>query len=186
MQPHWDYFAGSDLQCSKFQSFRLQNHHIPPSPWLKDSIIPILEKNSNRYDFGELDMENIMTTLELSNCSLSADDMSALAAFLGKNTTLRSLDLSQNNIESVETVKTFAKAIKKHPALRDICFAHCSIGGGDKDVLEKLLVACKECDSLEIGHCDFTSEGVAMIAKFLSRKMSLTSFSLVSVYCSAC
>jgi len=134
--------------------------------------------NSNRED-----LDDNLTTLELVNCGLSADDMSALATFLLKNKTLRSLNLSKNNIESVDTVKLLTKAIKKKRSqLIHVNLADCSLGGGDNDALEMLLVACKGCESLEIGHSDFTQEGLAVVAKFLSRKMSLTSFSLVSIF----
>ena len=180
--PFYEYFAESIEDNDEIQSFKTINFNLPSSPWLKDRIIPVLELNSNRLDeFDELDLENSLTTLELSNCSLSADDLSALATFLAGNKTLRILNLSKNNIESVDNVKSLAKAIKKHPLLRSVNLSQCSIGGGDSDALDKLLVACKECDSLEIGHSDFTSEGVAVVAKFLSRKMSLASFSLVSL-----
>ena len=173
--PFYEYFAESIQQHSELQSFRIINYHLPSS-WLKESIIPVLENNSNGYD-----LKDCITTLELSNCSISADDMSALAAFLVKNKTISSLTLARNNIGSVDTVKTLIKAIKNNPMLLDVNLGHCSIGGGDKGVLDKLLVACKDCNSLEIGHGDFGTEGLTVVAKFLSRKMSLTSFSLVSL-----
>ncbi len=57
--------------------------------------------------------------------------------------------------------------------------AHVSLGGSENtDALDKILAACKTCDSLEIGHEDFDSECVEMVANFIGRKNSLTSFSL--------
>ena len=172
--PFYEYFAEGIQQQHDIETFRIVNYNLPPSPWLGDSVIPVLEMNSNRHHY-----EGNMTTLELSNCSLSADDLTALATFLAGNKTLWSLNISHSNIESVDTVKDLAKAIKKHPILHDVILAYCSLGGGNHDALDKLLVACKECDSLEIGHNDFDSEGVALIAKFLGRKNALTSFSLM-------
>lgn len=174
MLPCYEYFAAGIQQHSDLQTFKIVNCNIPPSPWLGDSILPVLEMNSNRTD-----LEGNMTTLELTNCSLSADDLSALAKFLAGNKTLCTLNISRNNIESVDTVKALAKAIKKHPALLEVGLAYCSLGGGNHDALDKILAACKECDSLEIGHSDFDSEGVANIAKFLGKKNSVTSFSLM-------
>ena len=74
MLAHYNYFAESIEGHDELESFSVSNFNLPPSPWLKDSIIPVLEMNSNRQD-----LEDNLTTLVLSNCSLSADDMSALA-----------------------------------------------------------------------------------------------------------
>jgi Ran GTPase-activating protein (RanGAP) involved in mRNA processing and transport len=146
------------------------NHFLPPI-WLRTKVIPILKTIDGNSFEG-------ITSLQLSNCSLAADDLTSVVDFVAGIETLRSLNLSKNNFESVDTVLSLAKAIKKHPALVHVGLAHCSLGGGDQDALKKILTACKDCDSLEIGHSDFGSEGVTMIAAFIGKKNSLTSFSL--------
>ena len=152
------------------ESFKITNHHLPPSPWLGESVLPVLETFSSR--------RGKMTVLELSNCGLSSGDISSLTKFLARNETLTLLNISRNNIESVDTVKDLAKAIKKHPSLCIVNLAYCSLGGGSSDALEKILAACKTCDALEIGHTDFTPECVAVVTKFLRKKHSLSEFSL--------
>lgn len=44
--------------------------------------------------------------------------------------------------------------------------------------MDKILAACKDCNCLAIGHEDFDTESVAIFAKFIGKKNSLTSFSL--------
>jgi Ran GTPase-activating protein (RanGAP) involved in mRNA processing and transport len=78
----------------------------------------------------------------------------------------------------VDTVKDLAQAIQQHPTLNHVNLSYCSLGGGDMAALNKMLTACKGCVSLDIGHEDFGSEGVALVAKFLGGKNALTSFSL--------
>ncbi|KAL7543714.1 hypothetical protein ACHAXR_013533 [Thalassiosira sp. AJA248-18] len=167
MLPHYEYFADGIQQHSDLHELTIVNYNLPPSPWLADTIVPVLETNSK------------MTTLELSNCSLSANDSAALTNFLAGNRTICSLNISRNDIESVDTVKSLAKAIKKHPVLVHVNLAYCSLAGGNSDALNKVLLACKQCDSLEIGHSDFDSAGVAIVAKFLAKKIAITSFSFV-------
>ena len=170
MMPCYDYFAGSVKQRPALESLKITNFFLPASPWLENNIISVVETFSNKH--------GRVTTLELSNCSLSTGDLSSLVKFLAENKTLSTLNISRNNIESEDIVKALAKAIKKHPALCNVNLAYCSLAGGH-DVLEKILAACKNCDSLEIGHEDFDSECVAAVAKFLGKKNSLTSFSLM-------
>jgi hypothetical protein len=167
--PFYEYFAQSIKQQNTVEAFKISNYHLPPSPWLGESIIPTIERASRR---GK------MTVLELSNCGLLSGDISALTEFLARNETLSSLNISRNNIESVDTVKALAKAIKKHPALSKVNLAFCSLGGGNCDGLDKILTACKTCHALEIGHADFSSECVTSVANFLGKKHSLTEFSL--------
>ena len=163
--PFYEYFADGVKQRPAMESFRITNHNLPPSPWLESSILSVLETFSN------------VATLELSNCSLSADDLFSLAKFIAKNTTLATLDISRNNIVSEDTVKDLTKAIKKHPALCSVNLAYCKLAGGS-GALEKMLTACKSCEHLEIGSEEFGSKCVAAVANFIGKMSSVTSFSL--------
>eukprot|EP00984_Skeletonema_dohrnii_P028468 scaffold18466_cov87-Skeletonema_dohrnii-CCMP3373.AAC.6 len=163
--PCYEYFAQGIQRHTSLETFKIINYHLPPSSWLENSIIPSLGNNKN------------LTSLELSNCSLYADDLASLMSFIAKNTTLSTLNISRTNIESEDTAIALAKALKKHPAICNINLAYCSFAGGSV-VVDKILAACKSCDSLKIGHEDFDKESVALVAKFIGKKNSLTSFSL--------
>jgi len=163
--PCYEYFAQGIQRHTSLETFKIINYHLPPSSWLENSILPSLEKSSN------------LKALELSNCSLYADDLSSLVDYIAKNTTLSKLNISHTNIESEDTAKALAKALKKHPAICNVNLAYCSLAGGSA-VVDKILAACKSCDSLKIGHEDFDKESVALVAKFIGKKNSLTSFSL--------
>ena len=165
MLPRYEYFAEGIQRHTSLQTFKIINHHLPPSSWLGNSVIPSLRNIST------------LTTLELSNCSLSAEDLSLLVDFLPHNKSLCTLNLSRTRIESEDTAKALAKALKKLPSICNLNLAYCSLAGGSA-VVRSILSACKDCDSLEIGHEDFDAESVAMIAKFIGKKNSLTSFSL--------
>eukprot|EP00984_Skeletonema_dohrnii_P004626 scaffold1634_cov118-Skeletonema_dohrnii-CCMP3373.AAC.24 len=165
MLPCYEYFAQGIQRHTSLETFKIINYHLPPSSWLENSILPSLEKSSN------------LRALELSNCSLSADDLSSLVDYIANNTTLSKLNISHTNIESEDTAKALAKALKKHPAICHVNLAYCSLAGGSA-VVDKILAACKSCDSLKIGHEDFDKESVALVAIFIGKKNSLTSFSL--------
>eukprot|EP00985_Skeletonema_marinoi_P006169 scaffold2682_cov90-Skeletonema_marinoi.AAC.2 len=165
MLPCYEYFAQGIQRHTSLETFNIINFHLPPSPWLGNSILTSLEKSSN------------LRALELSNCSLSADDLSSLVDYIAKNTTLSTLNISHTNIESEDTAKALAKALKKHPAICHVNLAYCSLAGGSA-IVDKILAACKSCDSLKIGHEDFDTESVALVAKFIGKKNSITSISL--------
>ena len=96
------------------EEFVITDHFLPPS-WLGDKVIPILESIEARVlDDRTL---NGITTLKLSNCSLSEYDLTSLVKFLAGNETVTSFDISRSKIESVDTINALAIAIKKHPAL---------------------------------------------------------------------
>ena len=165
MLPCYEYFAQGIQSHTSLETFKIVNHHLPPESWLGNSVLPSLGNIST------------LNALELSNCSLSAAALSSLVEFVANNTTLSTLNLSHSNIESEDTAKALAKALKKHPAICNVNLAYCSLAGGST-VVDKILSACKNCDSLEIGHEDFDKESVAMVAKFIGKKNSVTSFSL--------
>ena len=166
MMPCYDYFADGIQSYTSLESFKIVNFNLPQSPWLQNKIFPVLEQNRK------------LIALQLSNCFLSAADLTSLTEFVDGNETLSLLNISHTNIQSESTVKALAKALKKHPALRSVNLTYCNFAGGSK-MMDKILAACKKCESLEIGHQDFDSENVAAVAKFLAKKHSLTSFSLV-------
>lgn len=166
MMPCYEYFAEGIQHRTSLEEFKVINYNLPQSPWLEKNILPVLEQNRK------------LSVLELSNCSLSADDLTSLTKFVAENKTLSTLNISRTNIESEDTVKALANAFKKHPALRKVNLAYCSFAGGH-GMMDKILGACKKCDSLQIGHKDFDSNCVEKIANFLGKKHSLTSFSLV-------
>ncbi|KAL3789791.1 hypothetical protein ACHAWO_000262 [Cyclotella atomus] len=167
MMPHYEYFAQSLDGCPGIEELKI----YLPVTWLENSALPTLTSA------GETSMKGI-TTLQLSNCSLSAADMSAEVKYVADNECLSRLNLSRNNIDSVDTVRALAKAIKNHPHLRHVNLAYCSLSGGDLDALKRILFACKDCESLGIGHSDFGFEGAAMVAGYLGKKSSLTAISL--------
>lgn len=166
MMPCYEYFAEGIQRRTSLEEFKIINYNLPQSPWLEKNILPVLEQNRK------------LSVLELSNCSLSADDLTSLTKFVAENKTLSTLNISRTNIESEDTVKALANAFKKHPALRKVNLAYCSFAGGH-GMMDKILGACKKCDSLQIGHKDFDSNCVEKIANFLGKKHILTSFSLV-------
>eukprot|EP00574_Skeletonema_japonicum_P001287 CAMPEP_0201741184 /NCGR_PEP_ID=MMETSP0593-20130828/46684_1 /ASSEMBLY_ACC=CAM_ASM_000672 /TAXON_ID=267983 /ORGANISM="Skeletonema japonicum, Strain CCMP2506" /LENGTH=750 /DNA_ID=CAMNT_0048235513 /DNA_START=170 /DNA_END=2419 /DNA_ORIENTATION=- len=161
----YEYFAQGIRRHTSLETFKITNFHLPPSSWLRKNIIPPLENI------------NSLNALELSNCSLSTDDLSSLVDFVANNTTLSTLNISHSDIESEDTAKALAKALKKHPSICNVNLAYCRLAGGST-VVDKILSACKNCDCLEIGHEDFDTESVALVAKFIGKKNSLTSFSL--------
>ena len=151
--PYYDYFAAGVQACRDLESFSISNYFLPPSPWLGNSIIPVLSVNRG------------LETLELSNCSLSSDDFVSLSNWIAGNNTLSLVNFSRNNIESVDVVKSLAKAIRKHRSIRHVNLAYCSLGNGNIQALNKILSSCDSCHSLEIGHEDFPSNCVASIIR---------------------
>ena len=123
MLPNYEYFAENIRETwltgykkdRILEEFVITNHFLPPS-WLGDKVIPVLESIEARVLDNERALNGI-TTLKLSNCSLSDYDITSLAKFLAGNDTITSFDISKNNVESVDTVNALAAAIKKHPAL---------------------------------------------------------------------
>ena len=123
MLPNYEYFAENIRETwltgykkdRILEEFVITNHFLPPS-WLGDKVIPVLESIEARVLDNERALNGI-TTLKLSNCSLSDYDITSLAKFLAGNDTVTSFDISKSKIESVDTVNALAGAIKGHPAL---------------------------------------------------------------------
>ena len=168
MLPSYEYFA-TNLRESNciFESFKICNTHLPMSPYFSESLVPALEAAETLY------------TLELSNC-LGQSDLMSVVAFLSKNQVLHSLNLSGHCFDE-ETAISLANAIRKHPVLYAIFLDNCSLANGDTNVLNRILFATKDCDSLSLGHSSFNSDNIALLARFIGKKIALTSLSLNDV-----
>jgi hypothetical protein len=130
MLPYYEYFAQGIQDYKNLEEFKILNFFLPPS-WIATEVMPVLETIDERSHKG-------ITVLQLSNCSLAADDITSVVNFLGVNETIRTFDISRSNIESVETAEALANVIKNHPALYDVNLAYCSLGGGDSGVLSQV------------------------------------------------
>ena len=149
------------------EEFRVGGIHFPQGGFLKEELFPALGKQEG------------LRTLELSNC-LSIEDCSAVAAFIAGDKRLHSLNLS-DNIFDLDGITALARSIKGHPLLYDVDLTGCDLAGGDANALSRLLFACKDCDALKLGHMSFTPECIQTIARFLGKKICVTTFSLTDV-----
>ena len=53
MLPAYEYFAQGIEHHSDVSTFKISNFHLPPSPWLGDSVLPALERHCNNFEFEE-------------------------------------------------------------------------------------------------------------------------------------
>ncbi|KAL7536676.1 hypothetical protein ACHAWF_005530, partial [Thalassiosira exigua] len=173
--PHYEYFSSGIQDHSGLQSFKMVNFNLPPSPWLGKSVLPVLGRICNGTE-----SHGNMTTLALVNCSLSANDLSSLMKFLAENKTLWTLDISRNDIESVDTVKALARAIKKHPILHNIGLGYCSLGGSGNHKLHDGLLRRGEhvTRHLDLSCNWFTDAIVPVVIDMLKNNSTLLSFDL--------
>jgi len=151
----------------EMEEFGVEGIHFPQGGFLKEKLFPALGKHEG------------LRELELSNC-LSIEDCSAVAAFIADNKHLHSLNLSEN-IFDLDGITALTRSIKDHPLLYDVDMAGCNLADGDTNALSRLLFACKDCDVLKLGHVSFTPECIETIARFLGKKISLTTFGLTDV-----
>ena len=166
--PHYQYFAETVLNTDELEVLKIANHHLPNKGYFLTELLPAIGLKEN------------LQTLELSHCGLTMSDMAAIVSYLAENETLRAINLSRNHLD-LETTLALADAIKNHPILYDIDLSACNLGDGNVGALGKLLVACKDCDVLALGHGSFSTEGIALISKFLGKKISISKFYLTDV-----
>ena len=108
---NWEAFSKAQKSRTTLKEFRIARVTIPPSPYLSNELMSVWKNN------------NGMTYLQLHDCGLGEDDIKSLASYLSENTLLATLDISGNQIRSVEAAKCLAVAMKNHPGL---CFANFS------------------------------------------------------------
>ena len=166
--PHYQYFAETVKNTDGLEVLKIVNHHLPNEGYFLTELMPAIGSKEN------------LKTLELSNCGLTGSDLTAIISYLAENETLHAINFSGNCFDLDATV-ALAGAIRNHPILYEIDLSGCNLGDGDVGALGKLLVACKDCDVLALGHGSFSAEGIALISKFLGKKISISTFRLSNV-----
>ncbi|EJK58206.1 hypothetical protein THAOC_21690 [Thalassiosira oceanica] len=166
--PHYQYFAETIKSTDGLKVLKIANHHLPNEGYFLTELLPAIALKEN------------LQTLELSHCGLAKNDMMAIISYLAENETLHAINLASNCFD-LEATLALATAIRNHPILYEIDLSACNLGGGNVDALDKLLVACKDCDVLALGHDSFSADGIALISKFLGKKISISTFCLTNV-----
>ncbi|EJK64906.1 hypothetical protein THAOC_14306, partial [Thalassiosira oceanica] len=166
--PHYQYFAETVKSTDGLKVLKIANHHLPNEGYFLTELLPAIALKEN------------LQTLELSHCGLAKSDMMAIISYLAENETLHAINMSSNCFD-LEATLALAAAIRNHPILYEIDLSACNLGDGNVDALGKLLVACKDCDVLTLGHDSFSADEIAMISKFLGKKIGISTFCLTNV-----
>ena len=95
-----------DISRTNLSSFRIKNIVLPPSPFFKKKLLPLLKTNAN------------LLSLELRDCNLGANSIACVAKFLKKNKSLATLDISSNKIKNADAAKALGFRIKKRKSTK--------------------------------------------------------------------
>ena len=169
--PRWNSFTNAHMGNKSADGLKricIDSIVLPPSPYFEQQLLPILNEHTS------------LQSLTFSDCGLGTDDIACIAKFLNKNKSLYILDLSSNDINEIgaRKAKALASAIKKHQELTFVNLSNCNLGE-NIDVLSALLDGCNKLQGLALEENGIRSEdGIALVAKFLSKKTALTEFSL--------
>ena len=111
--------------------------------------------------------------LNLQDCHISSEDAMELTAGLGKNTTLRNLNLSHNPIGvHLEGVTAVAKLLEVH-SLTQLVLRDCHISGQGATKLAAALCKNSTLKHLNLNHNHVCVEGASSISNMLQHNTSL-------------
>lgn len=136
--------------------------------------------NRGNYDLNDDDLDRfikvieqskVLKTLNLSDNELTLADRKLTNA-IAKNTTLKRLDLSNNNI-NIEGVKHLANILKENKTLQEINLAGNNIGDKGAKCLADMLAVNKTLQVIELNLNDIGDEGAQSIAASLSEDTGL-------------
>ena len=175
IEKHWNAFVEGQ-KGSSLTSFKISNIQIPPAPFFKDKIVPILMRNTK------------ITSLEFSRGTLNAKHVAKVVKF-ARN--LVALDLSSNRVKGakddtswqLKDAKLIFGVIQKHPSISYVNMSSCNLGK-NLDVLSIVLNGCKNLGSLILDknyigtRDDIGSDGMDLINEFIKSHKTLTTLSL--------
>lgn len=165
--PRWEAFATALKGRTQLQGLEIDNIILPPSSFLEKKMFPALSKNTH------------LISLQLSNCGLDADGITAISKFLNKksSSSLTNLDISSSAM-TLKAAKSLASAMKKHKELSFVNLSKCSLGES-QDVLSVLLDGCGGLDNLVLDDNSINSEeAIALVSAFITDNNTLTVLSM--------
>jgi len=151
IRANWEQFTRVQAN-NQPESFKLKNMTLPPAPFFRNHIVPILQNDT-------------LVSLDLIGCNMGPDMFQGVAEILNKCPTLITLGLAKNNFENVEDAKALSLAVSKHKGLFFVDLSTCGLGGKD-DILSLLLKGCKQLNGLDLSWNGFSSGSLSVIANF--------------------
>jgi hypothetical protein len=164
--PSWNAFADSQKNNKSLTSIKIKKIYLPPSPFFKDKLYPILKKNKN------------LTSLELIGVNLPL--ILGVARALKKKkccNKLVALDLSSNKINDVAHYQLLSEAIGNHHSLSYVNLSNNKLGK-NVDHLSVVLKGSGNLESLILDSNFIDSDGIDLVIDFLKSNKTLTTLSL--------
>ncbi|KAL7472916.1 hypothetical protein ACHAXS_013294 [Conticribra weissflogii] len=159
---HWVNFSIALRACDDDTLESCEIYRIKLAPEVLNTLIPALS------------LQHIQE-LTLNDNDLGSIGFSALATFLERNRSLEKLDLSDNEVDNLDSARLLSKAMRSHPRLERLELKRCGIGENSA-VLRAILqsnVYFIGLDENGIG-----SSGAGELAKYIESNESTKSISL--------
>lgn len=120
---------------------------------------------------------NQLTSLSLRHCHLKLVHVKPLAEALAKNKSLRTLDVSANNIGQNSAVR-IANVLKDNVTLRSLDFSHNKIGPQGVQAFAELIKHNQSLRRLNVSGCQIDSENTVVLANAVAENKSLSCFDI--------
>mmetsp|Transcript_19470 Transcript_19470/g.41010 ORF Transcript_19470/g.41010 Transcript_19470/m.41010 type:complete len:491 (+) Transcript_19470:243-1715(+) len=159
---HWANFSMAMRACDDDTFESCEIYRINLAPEVLNILIPALS------------LQHIQE-LSLNDNDLGSIGISAVAAFLKVNRSLEKLDLSNNEMDDLDSVRLLSKAMRNHSRLERLELKRCRIGE-NSDILRAILqsnVHYVDLDGNGIG-----SSGAVELSNFIESNESMKSISL--------
>ena len=124
IRANWEQFTRVQAN-NQLEDFTLRSVALPPAPFFRNQIAPILKNNS-------------LMRLDLIQCKLGPSEIQGVAEILKQVPTLISLSLALNKLDNVDSAKVLSTAILKHKGLFFVDLSCCGLGSND-DILYVIL-----------------------------------------------
>ena len=162
IRANWEQFTRVQAN-NKLEDFTMRRLTLPPSPFFRDQIVPILQNDT-------------LMRLDLIKCKLGPSEIEGVAEILKQVPTLGSLSLAHNKLEDIDCAKALSSAILKHKGLLFVDLSDCGLGSNE-EILSIILKGCKKLNGLDLCENRLDSKSLALIAKFLSNHKTITNLS---------
>jgi Ran GTPase-activating protein (RanGAP) involved in mRNA processing and transport len=118
--------------------------------------------------------DTMLSSLDLSCCSLGDDELRLLKQGLRKNTGLRHLSLAGNKDVTSAAISRLARALELHPRITSLNFSGIRIDNiGIKALAESLLANHPTLEQIDLSHCVTGPKGRRILAEAMQENTRL-------------